>query len=106
MMCTENKPLTNTEFKKVNNKAYDKPFEVSDRDSISIRVPTKGKFAWQFRYIFNNKAERLTLGHYPNLSLDYVRKQLSRLQGFIFDGKPLKEYGKNKKNKNILDAIH
>jgi len=103
-MCTESMSLTNTELKKLNNKVYDKPFEVSDRDSISIRVSAKGKIAWQFRYRFNNKAERLTLGHYPNLSLDSVRKQVPSLQGLLFEGKNPKIVWKNKKNKNIQDA--
>jgi hypothetical protein len=56
IVCTERMSLTNTELKKLNNKSYDKPFEVSDRGSISIRVSAKEKIAWQYRYKFNNKA--------------------------------------------------
>lgn len=96
--------LTNTELKKLYNKSYDKPFEVSDRDSISIRVSAKGKIAWQYRYRYNNKAERLTLGHYPNLSLDNVREKVPELKGLLFEGKNPKLVWKNKKNQKIKEA--
>ncbi|MBA6294413.1 Arm DNA-binding domain-containing protein [Colwellia sp. MB02u-9] len=66
--------LSHPILKKYHNKIHDKPFEVTDRDSISIRVSAKGKIAWQFRFSYNNKADRLTLGHYPNVSLRDARK--------------------------------
>ena len=46
--------LSHPILKKYHNKIHDKPFEVADRDSISIRVSAKGKIAWQFRLRLNN----------------------------------------------------
>ncbi|MBA6339781.1 DUF4102 domain-containing protein [Colwellia sp. MB02u-10] len=66
--------LSHPILKKYHNKSHDKPFEVTDRDSISIRVSAKGKIAWQFRFSYNNKADCLRLGHYPNVSLRDARK--------------------------------
>ncbi|MFT6920216.1 MAG: hypothetical protein ACJA2G_002865 [Cognaticolwellia sp.] len=66
--------LSHPLLKKYHNKRHDKPFEVTDRDSISIRVSAKGKIAWQFRFHYNNKADRLILGHYPSVSLSDARK--------------------------------
>jgi hypothetical protein len=66
--------LSHPILKKYHNKIHDKPFEVTDRDSISIRVSAKGKITWQFRHRYNNKADCLRLGHYLNVSLSDVRK--------------------------------
>jgi hypothetical protein len=61
--------LSHPILKKYHIKIHDKPFEVADRDSISIKVSTKGKIARQFRFSYNNQADRLTLGHCLNVSL-------------------------------------
>jgi hypothetical protein len=66
--------LSHPILKQYHNKRHDKPFEVADRDSNSIRVSAKGKIAWQFRFRYNNKTDRLTLGHYLNVSLSDIRK--------------------------------
>jgi len=96
--------LTNSILKKHHNKLHDKPFELADRDSISIRVSVKGKIAWQYRFRFNNKAERLTLGHYPNMSLADARKLMPELHGLLFEGKNPKLVWSNKKNLNKEQA--
>ncbi|MGB0937406.1 MAG: tyrosine-type recombinase/integrase [Colwellia sp.] len=92
--------LTDSILKKHYNKTHDKPFELSDRDSISVRVSAKGKISWQFRFRYNQKAERLTLGHYPYLTLSAVRKLAPELQGLLFEGKNPKTVWNNKKNNN------
>lgn len=92
--------LTDSILKKHYNKLHDKPFELADRDSISVRISAKGKIAWQFRFRYNNKAERLTLGHYPNISLADARKLAPELQGLLFEGKNPKFVWNNRKNRN------
>jgi integrase len=96
--------LTEKELKKLLNKQYDKPFEVSDRDSISIRVSKKGKVVWQYRYRFNNKPIRLTLGHYPNMSLIDARDKVPELKGLLLAGKNPSLVWQNRKNQNHLEA--
>lgn len=80
-------------------KYHDKPFEVADRDSISITVSAKGKIAWQFRFRYNNKADRLTLGHYPNISVSDARRLVQELKGLLFDGKNPKLVWQKNKNR-------
>ena len=96
--------LTEKELKKLFNKQYDKAFEVSDRDSISIRVSIKGKIAWQYRFRFNNKPIRLTLGYYPDLSLNDVRSVVTELKSLLLEGKNPKLVWKQKLGKNKQKA--
>lgn len=99
-LCTERMKISDSILKKYYNKLHDKPFELADRDSISARISAKGKIAWQYRFRFNNKAERLTLGHYPNLTLGEVRKLVPELKGLLFEGKNPKLVWNAKKQKN------
>ncbi|MGS0827996.1 tyrosine-type recombinase/integrase [Shewanella sp. 0m-8] len=79
------------------NKLHDKPFELSDRDSLGVRVSCKGKIAWQYRFRFAGKAERLSLGYYPDLSLIEARSKVPQLKNWLLNGKnPKIEWDKSK----------
>ena len=93
--------LTNTQLTKLLSKEYNKPFELSDRDSLSVRVSAKGKIAWQYRYRFDGKPDRVTLGHYPYISLSEARAWVPSLRGLVVDGKNPKLEWKERKNKSI-----
>ncbi len=51
------------------NKKYKKRFDVSDHSGLGVRVFESGQVSFHYRYRFNKKAKRLTLGKYPDLSL-------------------------------------
>lgn len=98
--------LTSTKLNGWLNQSHDKPFESSDRDSLSVRVSGKGKIAWQYRFRFNGKADRLTIGHYPNLSLSSAREQVPALRAMVFNGiNPKLEWKLRKKNSIKKDAV-
>lgn len=78
--------VSDTKLKAFLNKEHDKPFELSDRDSLGVRVSKKGKIAWQYRYRFEKTAQRITLGHYPDMSIKKAREEIPVLQGMIFRG--------------------
>lgn len=46
---------------------------VSDGDGLSLDVLPSGKMSWFFRYRRNGKQEKVSLGHYPALSLKAAR---------------------------------
>lgn len=78
--------LTDSQLKKFHNKKHDKAFEVLDRDSLGVRVSLKGKIAWQYRFRFNRKADRITLGYYPDISLKEAREYVPILRGWLVAG--------------------
>ncbi|WP_261666931.1 tyrosine-type recombinase/integrase [Erwinia mallotivora] len=53
----------------------------SDRDGLSARVSVKGSIAFQFRYRWNGKQERVDVGTYPATSLKEARDETVRLRG-------------------------
>lgn len=98
--------ITDSQLKKLCNKAHDKPFELSDRDSLGVRVSAKGKIAWQYRFRFNGKGDRLTIGHYPHMSLKDAREEVPALRAIVFEGKnPKLAWKLRKKNTTKKDAV-
>lgn len=65
--------LTEAWLKAQLNKPREVVEEHADRDSMSVRISTKGKITFQLRYRYNKKGQRLDLGSYPNLSLKEAR---------------------------------
>jgi hypothetical protein len=60
--------------------------EVSDRDSLSVRVSPKGKVVFQLRYRYDGRLQRLDLGSYPALGLKAARTEAQRLKGQLEQG--------------------
>ena len=68
--------ITDLWLKSVHKKEHDERFEKSDRDGLSVRVSTKGKVVFQFRYRYQGKFARCDLGSYPALSLKDAREEV------------------------------
>ncbi|OEG75488.1 hypothetical protein BEL05_14525 [Shewanella colwelliana] len=75
--------LTSSQLQKLLNKIHDKPFELSDRDSLGVRVSAKGKVAWQYRFRINKKSDRVTLGYYPDITIADARLKVPLLRGSV-----------------------
>lgn len=56
-------------------KAKKKRYDVTDRDGLLLEIHPTGKKVWRFRYRFNGKREKLTLGPYPAVGLQEARKR-------------------------------
>lgn len=75
-------PLTNTAI--INAKPADKLFRIHDEKGLYLEVVPAGGKWWRFKYRFNGKENRMSLGTYPDTTLkearekrDNARKQLS-----------------------------
>lgn len=82
---------------------YDKPIELSDRDSLGVRVSLKGKIVWQFRYRYKGKAQRLSLGtfHESENGIDTARETVAKLRTYLDQGKDPKQVLAEVKNRNL-----
>lgn len=98
-----NKDLTKIKNPKT-KEFYDSPIELADRDSLGVRISLKGKIVWQYRYRYLGKAQRLSLGSYPNLKVDGARKKLPELKGWLEKGLDPKQMLLARKNKNLEQA--
>ncbi|GAA0819278.1 hypothetical protein GCM10009111_23150 [Colwellia asteriadis] len=69
------------------NKKYKKRFDVSDHSGLGVRVFESGQVSFHYRYRFNKKAKRLTLGKYPDLSLSKAREFVPIIRQLIKENK-------------------
>lgn len=78
--------LTDAWLKANDGKEREKVEEVTDRDSMSVRVSAKGKIVFQMRYRFGGKAKRMDLGTYPLMSLKQARDELQKHRAILDQG--------------------
>lgn len=66
-------------------------YEEYEGGGFGIRITPKGIKTWIYRYKINDKTDKLTLGHYPAMSLAKAKKRFLELSELRRDGKPPKE---------------
>lgn len=54
-------------------KTEEKPYRLADSDGLTIEVRPTGSKIWRYRYRFDGKANMLTLGEYPIVTLQMAR---------------------------------
>lgn len=80
--------ITDSKLKALLGKTHDnsKPLKLADRDGLSVFHFKSGKLSFVFRYRYANKAQDLTLGNYPELTLLQARKQATECKKHLADG--------------------
>ena len=59
--------LTDTSIKRLKPKKD--RYLVSDGQGLSLEILPSGSRSWRYRYRFNGKLEKVSLGHYPAFNL-------------------------------------
>jgi len=77
-------PLTDTALKAL--KPSDKPFTVTDERGLYVEVLPTGGIAWRYRYWFNGKQEKVSLGKYPALTLKNARRKRDEAANMVAMG--------------------
>jgi integrase len=76
--------LTATQVK--NLKPKDKLYTITDRGGLSIEVTPTGSKRWRFRYRFDGRPMRKSLGVYPDVSLLKAREKRDNARTSLADG--------------------
>lgn len=84
--------LSDTKLRSLNGKPYSGPAEVTDADGLSARITPNGTIAFQFRYRWQNKPVRITLGRYPAMSLKEARVAVGEMRALYMKGVNPKTY--------------
>ena len=71
--------LSDTKLRTLHNKPYSGAAEVTDSNGLSVRITPSGTITFQYRYRWNGKAVRLTVGRYPAISLKAARSIVGEL---------------------------
>jgi integrase len=76
--------LTDTAIKKC--KPKDKAYRVFDSGGMYLEVSPAGGRWWRFKYRFDGKEKRLSLGTYPDVSLKAAREKLADFRKLLASG--------------------
>lgn len=69
-----------------NAKPKDKPYVLNDGRGLNLEISPKGGKWWRLRYTFAGKANRLSLGVYPEISLVQARERRDEARKLIAQG--------------------
>lgn len=67
-------------------KPLTKRYEEYEGGGFGIRITPNGIKTWIYRYKMNGKTDKLTLGHYPTMSLANAKKRFAELSGLRREG--------------------
>ena len=96
------KPLSDAEIKRA--KILEKDYALYDGSGLQLTVRTNGSKVFEFRYKSptTQKAQKITLGKYPILSLSDAREKRAELQKTLLNGMDPKEERDATKHDGIL----
>ena len=78
-------PLTDTRIR--NAKPKDKIYSLADGGGLNLEIAPTGSKIWRMRYRQKNgKANRLSFGEYPTISLQQAREKRAEARKLILDG--------------------
>lgn len=87
-----NVALSDTKLRSISGKPYSGPSEITDGEGLSVRVTPAGAIAFQFRYRWNGKPVRTTVGKYPAISLREARVAVGEMRALYTKGIHPKTY--------------
>lgn len=82
--------LTDTSIKRLKPKATS--YLVSDGQGLGLEILPSGSRSWRYRYRFNGKLEKVSLGHYPAFNLQAARKKRDEYAEMLAHGRSPARY--------------
>ena len=84
--------LSDTKLRSIHGKPYIGTPEITDGDGLSARITPTGTIAFQYRFRWNGKPVRLTVGRYPAVSLKDARVIVGEMRALYMKGIHPKNY--------------
>tara|TARA_R110002060_G_scaffold78208_1_gene90992 strand:+ start:100 stop:1347 length:1248 start_codon:yes stop_codon:yes gene_type:complete len=105
-MAKKVNPLTNTQVKQA--KPKDKIYKLSDGDGLQLRIMPNGSKQWLLDYFkpFTKKRTSLSLGAYPEVSIQEARKKRVASRELLAKDIDPKEYKDDQHREQLLLASH
>lgn len=79
--------LSDAKLRKLNGKPIPKRMELSDANGLSVRITPNGVIVFQYRYKFDGRPRRMTLGQYDQVSLKEARELVNDYRKLVSLGK-------------------
>ena len=96
-MARTTTPLTDTKIKTA--KAKGKDYKLFDGNGLFLLVTKRNTKLWRLKYTFNNKEKLLSLGSYPNVTLNQARLLREKYKSEIAQGIDPSQNKKEQKQK-------
>ena len=93
-------PLTDTEVRK--SKPSDKPYRLSDANSLFLRITPAGGKLWRWAYDFEGREKLMSLGKYPIVTLAEARERRDQARKLLANG--IDPMAKRKEQKTLERA--
>ncbi len=77
-------PLSDMKIRKA--KPSEKPRKLGDTAGLFLLIQPSGGKLWRFKYRFEGKEKKLSLGRYPDVSLQEARKRRDEARAIVADG--------------------
>lgn len=84
--------LSDTKLRSINGKPYSGPAEITDSDGLSVRITPGGTITFQYRFRWNTKPVRISVGRYPSTSLKDARIAVGEMRALYTKGLNPKTY--------------
>lgn len=68
-------------------KPSEKPRKLGDTAGLFLSVQPSGGKLWRFKYRFEGKEKKLSLGRYPDVSLQEARNRRDEARALVADGR-------------------
>lgn len=95
--------LSDTKLRTISGKAYTGPSEVTDSHGLSARISPKGVINFQFRFKWQGKFQRMSIGRYPSVSLKDARNITDELRLIVASGAdPRSKFDRGQSSKATL----
>lgn len=85
-------------------KPGEKLYKIYDAEGLYIEVPTNGSKRWRFKYRFNGKEKRISLGLYPEVSLKEAREKRDAARKQVAAGIDPSGKGKSGRDEGVTFA--
>lgn len=96
--------LTDTQLR--NAKPAEKDYTITDGQGLSILITSKGAKGWRFRYRHLGKPKLMSLGTYPEVSLQQARARRDEARALVAEGQDPSEARKEAKAQAKLEALN
>jgi integrase len=93
-----------TELQCKNAKPREKPYILSDGNSLYLEIHPNGGRYWRYKYRFLDKQKRCALGVYPETGLAEAREKLREARKLVSNGIDPNQNKREKKREAILEA--
>ena len=87
-------------------KPKEKPYKVADFEGLFVLVTPAGSRLWKFKYRFERKEKRMSLGSYPATSLQDARKRKDEARGMLELGLDPSAEKQKAKNQRLAVTEH